>query len=93
MAKVVKAFDDGVTMLPATDVDYMAAGPGDSIWTTIERGSDYAAIPIWNADIKACVLLLVFLPAPLCDFISVLYLHYIRNIYMHIPVYIYIIFS
>jgi hypothetical protein len=55
MAKVVKAFDDGLAMLPASAIDYVAAGPGDSIWTTIERGSDYAAIPIWRAEINACV--------------------------------------
>ncbi len=55
MAKVVKAFDDGLAMLPASAIDYVAAGPGDSIWTTIERGSDYAAIPIWKAEINACV--------------------------------------
>jgi hypothetical protein len=55
MAKVVAAFDAGLTMLPDSAVDYVAAGPGDSIWTTIERGSDFAAIPIWNAAIGKCV--------------------------------------
>jgi hypothetical protein len=55
MAKVVVAFDNNVAMLPDSAVDYVAAGPGDSIWTTIERGSDFAAIPIWNAAISKCV--------------------------------------